>query len=190
MSLKELAGFSLVGGTALALRLGHRKSVDLDFFSEDKFEIPAMRNELKKYFGERINIVSSEKNRLGIFSTVDGLKIDICKHPFPLIRPLVTEEGIRFWSFEDIAASKVYAISMRATKKDFWDIDRLLDIFSIEEIASFYSLRYKQNLAIAVSKMLTYFDEAEETKEPECLMGKKWAGVKKSIFKKINHQTK
>ncbi len=190
MSFKPLTDFSLVGGTALSLMLGHRKSVDLDFFSIKKFDVSEIRKKIKKQFGDRINIVSSEKNPLGVFSLIDKVKIDICKHPHPLINPLIVEDGLRLWSLEDIAASKVLAISRRATKKDFWDIDRLLDIFTIEEIASFYSLRYGENLAIAVSKMLTYFTEAEETKEPECLMGKTWPKVKKSIFKKINRQTK
>ena len=190
MSFKPLADFSLVGGTALALMLGHRKSIDLDFFCGKNFDIAAMHKKLKIHFKDRINIVSSEKNPLGIFSLIDDIKIDICRHPFPLIKPLLIEDGLRLWSLEDLAASKVFAISSRATKKDFWDIDRLLDIFSIEEIASFYSLRYEQNLAIAVSKMLTYFNEAEKTKEPVCLLGKTWPKVKKSIFKKINNQTK
>lgn len=190
MSFKPLADFSLVGGTALSLMLGHRKSIDLDFFSIKNFDIPAMRGRLKKKFRDRISIVSSEKNQLGVFSFIDGVKIDICKHPRPLINSLVVEDGLRLWSLADIAASKVLAISRRATKKDFWDIDRLLDIFNIEEITSYYSSRYEESLAIAVSKMLTYFKEAEETKEPVCFMGKTWPKVKKSIFKKINNQTK
>ena len=94
------------------------------------------------------------------------------------------------WSLEDIAASKILAISGRAVKKDFWDLDRLLDIFSIEEIASFYNERYQQTLAISVAKMVLFFEEAELSQEPVCLMGKTWTKVKKGIAKKINKQTK
>lgn len=94
------------------------------------------------------------------------------------------------WALEDIAASKVYAISARATKKDFWDIDILLDKFTIYQIVEFYTERYQQFLAIAVSKMLLYFDEAEESPSPICLLGKTWEQVKKGIFKKINEQTR
>ena len=94
------------------------------------------------------------------------------------------------WSLQDIAASKVFAISARATKKDFWDLDRLLDEFNFLEIASFYDKRYEHQLAIAISKMLTYFDEADESDTPVCLLNKNWELVKKSIFKKINTHTK
>ena len=194
--LKELMGlhflneFNLVGGTALSLQLGHRKSIDIDLFNVNPFEIIPLRNELKNHFNTRISIVSSEKNTLGIFSQVDGIKLDICKHPHPLLYPALNTEGIRMWGLQDIAASKVFAISARATKKDFWDLDRLLDEFSFLEIASFYDKRYEHKLAIAISKMLTYFEEAEESDIPICLLNKNWEQVKKSIFKKINTHTK
>ena len=190
MELSCLNDFNLVGGTALSLQLGHRKSVDIDLFNVQNFNIPSLREELKKHFGVRINIVSSEKNPLGVFAQIEGIKVDICKHPHPLLYPLLQIENIRMWSLQDIAASKVFAISARATKKDFWDLDRLLDEFNFLEIAAFYDKRYNHQLAIAVSKMLTYFDKAEESETPNCLFNKNWEQVKKSIFKKINEQTK
>ena len=190
MSLGFLNEFNLVGGTALSLQLGHRKSIDLDLFNISPFNIPLVRNEINSYFKERINIISSEKNPLGIFSQIDDIKVDICKHPHPLLLPVLNVEGIRMWSLQDIAASKVFAISLRATKKDFWDLDRLLDEFNFLEIASFYDKRYAHLLAIAISKMLTYFDEADESPTPVCLLNKNWEQVKKSIFQKINLHTK
>ena len=190
MSLDFLKEFNLVGGTALSLQLGHRKSIDLDLFNTSPFNIFSVRNEMSAYFKKRINIISSEKNPLGIFSQIDGIKVDICKHPHPLLFPVLNIEEIRMWSLQDIAASKVFAISSRATKKDFWDLDRLLDEFSFLEIASFYDKRYEHQLAIAISKMLTYFDEADESDTPVCLLNKNWEQVKKSVFKKINIHTK
>ena len=86
---------------------------------------------------------------------------------------------------QDIAASKVFAISARATKKDFWDLVRLLDEFSFLEIASFYDKRYEHKLAIAISKMLTYFEEVEESDTPICLLNKNWDQVKKVFSKKL-----
>ncbi len=190
MNLDFLKEFNLVGGTALSLQLGHRKSIDLDLFNINPFDIIAIRQQLKNYFKERIDIVSSEKNPLGVFSKIDNIKIDICKHPHALLYPVLVEENIRMWGLQDIAASKVFAISARATKKDFWDLDILLDHFSFLEIAAFYDKRYKHELAISISKMLTYFNEAEESEVPVCLLGKNWEQVKKNIFKKINEHTK
>ena len=54
----------------------------------------------------------------------------------------------------------------RATKKDFWDIDRLLDIYNISEITSFYREKYLPMLAIGVAQMITYFDDAEKSATP------------------------
>ncbi len=140
--------------------------------------------------GERADFHSSEKNKLGVFGYFENIKLDLCRHPYPLLKKITVTAGIRMWSLEDIAASKVYAIAARATKKDFWDIDILLDKFSLEEIAGFYSRRYQQSLTISIAKMLTYFDEADDSETPVCLLGKTWPQIKKSISKKINKQTK
>ena len=75
-------------------------------------------------------------------------------------------------------------------KKNFWDIDALLDLFTIEEIVSFYQKKYLPLLAIGVAHMVTYFADAEESDNPNCLKGKTWTGVKKSIYKKINNNSK
>ena len=190
MQLKLLKDFSLVGGTALSLMLGHRKSVDLDLFNINKFNIPELREKIIVELRGRSDFHSSPKNPLGIFGNFEGIKLDLCRHTYPLIKPIQVIEGIRMWSLEDIAASKVYAISKRATKKDFWDLDKILDSFSIDEITKFYFQRYTPALAISVSKMLTYFDEADNSEAPVCLLGKTWIKVKKSISKKINQQTK
>ena len=190
MNFKPLQEYSLVGGTALSLQLGHRISEDLDLFILKNFDKTKMQVALKKKFKDRIDIHSSVKNPLGVFAHIDGIKIDIVKHPYPLINDILVVDNIRMWSLLDIAAAKVYAISIRATKKDFWDIDRLLDIFNIEEIADAYYKRYNQFVALGVPKMLTYFSEADESKNPVCLLNKTWKQVQKSISKKINKQLK
>ena len=190
MELEFLSDFNLIEGTALSLRLGHRKSVDLDLFTEVDFDRAAMHNQLLNYFKSRIAITSSVKNNLGVFCSIDGIKVDMCMRPYPLLKPIFIENGIRMWSLEDIAASKIFAISHRGVKKDFWDLDRLLDLFTIEEIAQFYNDRYGQVLAIAVAKMVVIFSDADLSEAPVCLMGKTWLKVKKSIAKKINNQMK
>ena len=190
MNFKPLQEYSLVGGTALSLQLGHRISEDLDLFILKNFDKTKMQVALKKKFKDRIDIHSSVKNPLGVFAHIDGIKIDIVRHPYPLINDILLVDNIRMWSLLDIAAAKVYAISIRATKKDFWDIDRLLDIFNIEEIADAYYKRYNQFVALGVPKMLTYFSEADESKNPVCLLNKTWKQVQKSISKKINKQLK
>ena len=190
MQIEALKDFQLVGGTALALYFGHRVSEDIDLFSDHSFNNEEVINSLNSLFSERFQIKSRLENRLGVFCLIDGVKVDICRHKEELIEPFQENEGIRMWSLPDIAASKVNAVSRRATKKDFWDIDRLLDVFTITEIASFYRKKYLPMLAIGVAQMVTYYTDAEDSDTPICLLNKNWEGVKKSIYKKINEQAK
>jgi predicted nucleotidyltransferase component of viral defense system len=190
MSIESLKQFNLVGGTALSLQLGHRISVDLDLFSHDNFENENIIETLSLHFQTRFQLLSTLQNKLGVFSFIDNVKIDICRHYGKFIGNVFEVDGIRMWELKEIAAAKVNAISRRATKKDFWDINALLDIFSIEEIASFYREKYDPMLAIGVAKMITFFDDAENSELPNCLKGKTWNQVKKEIFKKINNNLK
>ena len=190
MLVKEMQHFNLVGGTALSLRLGHRISVDLDLFSHEKFENEKVIEALKSNFKNRLQLNSTVNNQLGIFCFIDDVKIDICRHNGALIDEAFQIEGIRMWGLKDLAASKVNAISRRATKKDFWDINALLDFYNIEKIASFYRQKYDPMLAIGVAKMITYFVDAEDSETPNCLHKLSWKQVKKSIYKKINNNSK
>ncbi len=86
MDIPELMDFSLVGGTALSLLYGHRKSVDLDFFSNKPFENSSIVNSLKNRFHEKF-VMEEKSPHFGIFCFIDEVKIDIVRHLHPLIRP-------------------------------------------------------------------------------------------------------
>lgn len=121
LSLPELSSFLLVGGTALSLRYGHRRSVDLDLFSTENFAsddiIPAIEKEFSTF------TYRSNKNPIGFFGYIDGIKVDFVRyHHHPLVEVPVLEDGIRFISTPDIAAMKINSIMKRGVKKDFWDI--------------------------------------------------------------------
>ena len=102
LKLPVLKNFSLVGGTALSLLFGHRKSVNLDLFFNKKFENDMVINEMKKKFGKQLNIRTS--TGFGIFGFVDEVKVDLVRHPHPLIRPTQEHDGVRMFSTEDIMA--------------------------------------------------------------------------------------
>lgn len=190
MQMPALGQFQLVGGTALALQFGHRISIDLDLFSTIPFDNETIINALILNFKSRFQLSSRLENKLGVFGYIDGIKVDICNHPSLMVDDILVIEGVRMWSAKEIAAAKVNAVSRRATKKDFWDIDLLLETFSINEIAEFYRKKYLPMLAIGVAQMLVYFEEAENSPDPVCLRGKSWDKIKSNIFSKINLQTK
>ena len=165
MGMPELAGFSLVGGTAWSLLYGHRKSVDLDLFFTGKFDNQGIINSIKRKFGSHFDNRTSTP-QFGIFCFIDEVKVDFVNHPHPLIRPLQEPEGIRMFSTEDIMAMKVQAILGRGRKKDFWDIAELLDHYTISDFVEVHKKKYAtQNLLITVPQVMTYFTDADEDEE-------------------------
>ena len=190
MEISELKDFSLVGGTALSLLYGHRKSDDLDLFSNKPFENNNIINPLKNKFQHRFSL-EEKAPRFGIFCFIDDVKIDIIRHPHPLIRPLLNIDGIRMFSTEDIIAMKVQAILGRGKKKDFWDVAELLQHFSVADFIKFHKEKYAtQNLIITVPQAITYFADAEESEDPVSLKKQTWSGVKKFINLKVSEYLK
>jgi predicted nucleotidyltransferase component of viral defense system len=186
LEIPELKDFSLVGGTALALLYGHRRSDDLDLFCAKTFENNVVLNALEKKF--KASFVNRTTNpRFGIFGFIDELKVDIIRHPHPLIRKESVIDGIRMFSTEDIIAMKVQAILGRAKKKDFWDIAELLSLYYVDDFINFHMEKYaKQNLLITVPQALTYFADAEESEDPISLKKQSWQSVKEIIAQKIS----
>ena len=186
MAMPELQDFSLVGGTALSLLYGHRTSVDLDVFSTKPFENSTITDSLKNKFLGKF-IMEQKQERFGIFCYIDGVKVDIIRHPHPLIRPELLIEDIRMFSIEDISAMKVQAILGRSKKKDFWDIAELLQHFSIKDFIQFHKEKYStQNLLITVPQAITYFADAEESEDPISLKMQTWETVQDFIKKKVS----
>lgn len=125
-------------------------------------------------------------SRFGIFCFIDGVKVDIVRFPHPMLRPLVTIDGIRMFSPEDIIAMKVKAILGRGKKKDFWDIAELLDHFSVADFISLHKEKYStQHLLISVPQAIIYFDDAEDSEDPVSHKGQSWQSVKAKIKKKV-----
>lgn len=186
MEMPELKDFSLVGGTALSLLYGHRKSVDLDLFSGKPFENSKIINTLKEKF--KTSFVTRTTNpSFGIFCFVDEVKIDIILHPHPLIRPQQNIDNMRLFSTEDIIAMKIQAILGRGRKKDFWDVAELLNHFSVADFIQFHKEKYAtQNLLITVPQALSYFADAEESEDPISLKNQTWKGVQKFINAKVS----
>jgi len=190
MALPELTNFSLVGGTALALKFGHRISVDLDLFSSEPFDQELVLNALSKEFGS--NFLYEGRNvKFGIFCYISNIKVDIVHYPHPAIAPIENTQRIRLYSTEDIVAMKVNAILGRGVKKDFYDIYELLSVYSIQQFIDAYYEKYpRQMLLISIPEALTYFADAEETEAPISLKGQTWEKVKQQIQKAVNEYLK
>ncbi len=165
----ELQGFTLVGGTALSLMIGHRRSVDIDLFSITGFDHNSKLEYLEKRYGFSLQYM--QKNTLkGI---INNVFVDLITHAYPAIRERVTIDGVTMMSKEDIAAMKVNVITGNGTRpKDFIDLYFLLKEFSLDSILGFYAEKYAQRNTFHALKSLTWFDEMNETAWPEMLLEK------------------
>jgi hypothetical protein len=186
MGLQSLKPFSLVGGTALSLRYGHRSSVDLELFLHEIFDIKIIENELNFVFGSEFIYESGHKN-IGIFCYIQKIKVDIVYFPHSPIDKIDEVDNIRMYSSADISAMKIQAILGRAKKKDFWDLYELLQHFSLQQLIDWHKQKYpSQMLAISIPNAITYFSEAEESETPVSFKNQTWDQIKKGISKTVS----
>lgn len=162
MSEPELDSFYLVGGTALALQLGHRTSIDLDPFTPVSFDKSLLIESLDKRF--TISIVSESDSM--VISYIEGVKVDFVKMGYPILFPLLIEQEIRMLDIKDIAPMKLKAITQRGSKKDFYDIYFLLQQMPLEIMLKLFKEQFKQYEIFHVVKSLTYFEDAEHYADP------------------------
>ena len=184
-TLPVLEDARLVGGTALALQLGHRTSVDLDFFGRINADSEDLRNILREV--GRVEVASVSKN-INIF-WVNGVKVDMVNYPYPWLDLPIVEDGVRLASLNDIAAMKISAIVNRGTKKDFIDLYTLLQHFALDEILDMYSRKYSDGSLFIVMKSLTYFDDAETDPMPNVLNDTTWETVKDFLRKVVRNSS-
>jgi hypothetical protein len=119
-SLSRFSGFYLAGGTALALQIGHRVSVDFDLFSDAEIKrslLPSLRT---AFPGATIAPLVNNADELT--ALVDDVKAAFLRYPFPTINPLVLAEGVLMLSVREIAATKAYPIGRRGAFKDYVDL--------------------------------------------------------------------
>lgn len=166
-SIPELKEFHLVGGTALALQLGHRNSIDIDLFTLQEFdETFIIDNILSNYIVNEIF-----RRRSTLICLVNNIKTDFIRHNYPLLNPPITEENITFLSMEDIAGMKFHAIIQSGKRlKDFIDIYFLLEYFSMQQMVGFYSSKYPHSNAMIAMKAVNFFDDIDENMDPPKLL--------------------
>lgn len=178
MTLPELASFALVGGTNLSLRYGHRRSIDIDLFTNESFHPETVYNQLLSHFP---NTILASQSETMLFMYINEVKTDMVLLPYPYLQPPEEVEGIRLVSVPDIVAMKLSAVSRRGVKKDFWDIAELLDTYTIEEMLAFYKTKYSSHDILHLVRSLVYFEDAEAQKDPEPLKKTNWKQIKKKV---------
>ena len=190
MQDEKLSDFVLVGGTNLALHIGHRLSIDLDLFTNIPFETDDFVSHLIKEYDIQIERVK-EKNT--IVGHIAGVKVDMIAHIYPLLQTPFTDEGIRMYSLMDIACMKLVAIADNGTRlKDFVDIAYLSTKMSLVEMLTGYATKYANTSPIHALKGLSYFEDINFKEQINLCYGKKfnWKKIEQRIRDMIKFETK
>lgn len=169
----------LVGGTSLALQIGHRKSIDIDLFGKLSVEYEELVDDIKTV-GHVIQLNNS-KNIHGFL--INNIKVDIVNYEYHWLRDKITYDNIHLASIEDIAAMKLNAIIGRGSKKDFIDLYYILNNYTLSELMAFYDRKYFDGSRFLVLKSLVYFEDAETEVMPFMFNNISWQNVKAQISK-------
>jgi len=170
----------------LALQLGHRISLDFDFYTKEEFDPETLLQNFQKHF-KNVQLIRKVKNTLIL--SIDNIEMSLFSYPYPLISPLVKIPEVNLASMEDICAIKIVAIIQRGTKRDFIDIYFLIRKFGLERIFTLAQEKYKGlfNKYLALQS-LTYFIDANKEKEEQrtkTSTGISWDKIKKELIKTV-----
>jgi hypothetical protein len=112
--------FYLAGGTALALQIGHRMSVDFDFFTPEALSGRLLHKVGNVFATEPITLLVNNAHQHTVL--IRGVKVTFLTYPFPVIESLVTDGDLSMLSVREIGATKAYTIGRRGTFKDYVDL--------------------------------------------------------------------
>ena len=176
--------FYLAGGTALAIYLRHRRSVDLDWFTMERLSDPigfaqALRD-------EGILFITDQTAPGTLHGQVSGVRVSFLEFRYPLLSPLAhwEEIDIHLASLDDLACMKLSAVAQRGSKKDFFDIYALcMQHRPLTELLELYRNKFSVTDIGPVIYGLAYFDDAESERDPLLLDKVNWEKVKQAIVK-------
>lgn len=182
-----LKDFYLVGGTALALQIGHRISIDLDLFSTAAFDNVQMREYLESEYGFRADYMAANTLK----GSISDVKIDCIMHKYKWLDTFV-DSGIRLAGLKDICAMKLNSIAGNGTRiKDFIDLAYLSEHYSLRQMLDFFQEKYNAN-TVMVLKAVTFFDEINYNEPLKLCNGKKlnWKKIEKRLLEMSKYMDK
>ncbi len=187
--------FRLAGGTALSLQIGHRKSIDIDLFTDEIYGSIDF-GAIDHYFEANFNICKHNKTTTVGFGkcyfignhVTELIKVDVF-YSDPFIENYITLENIRLASINEIIAMKLDVIQRTGRKKDYWDLHEFIDKMTVEHWLKLHEKRYPFNhKKVDLINNLTKFDAADLDFDPICLKGKFWEFIKEDFLDFVKPQ--
>jgi len=179
-----LREFYLGGGSAAALHLGHRVSIDLDFFTPQEYEPDTLSRQLQRIGHLRVQ----QQSRGTLVGQLSGVQVSYFTYPYPLLEKTISLANVRVASLLDIALMKLIAIGQRGTKRDFVDLYficqsgwQLADLF--QRVPRKY--RTVSYPSYHLLRALAYFEDADEDASPQMLVEWDWAAVKEFFEEEV-----
>ena len=175
--------FYLAGGTAAALQLGHRSSMDLDWFIEKLGDPEILFRMLTSCnIDFEIQSVSTET----VYLTINTIEASFMGYNYPLIQPKIfwPEHGIHLAGLDDIACMKLSAIALRGSRKDFVDLHYLIrHARPLKDYLQLYGKKYKNRDIGHVVRSLVYFADAESEPPLKMIKPLNWQHLKADFEK-------
>jgi hypothetical protein len=188
MNESSLNNFFLVGGTALSLQIGHRISIDLDFFTISDFDENFLLEEMEAKYGFQLDYQQKNtiKGRMG------DVKVDFIAHQYPVLEDLLNDEGVRMTGLRDIAAMKLNAITGKGTRvKDFIDVAYLSSYMTPVQILEAYQGKYVNRNPLMAIKSLIYHQDIDFSEPVEMVDTKyDWTFVEKRLNDMLEYPEK
>ncbi len=172
---KITRSFYLAGGTALALHVGHRRSVDLDLFTANMFDEEQLLSRLQLQTG--LSVVSRDYQTLHLH--IDGVKVSFLGYAYTVLFPFMRLSGIDVADPRDIACMKISAIAGRGTRRDFIDLYVAARKYGLKRLLELFQKKYERANynPVHILKSLTYFADAEREPNPDLLIPLTWDEV-------------
>lgn len=184
----ELGKFNLVGGTSLALQIGHRKSIDLDLFTNEAFNL----DELASMLVDKYNLKISYARKQTLKGFINNVMIDCIRFDYPHLENPRTIDGVRLESIPDIIAMKLSAIAQNGTRiKDYIDVAYLSSLYTLDEMLDFYQRKYPNANIMMPTKALTYFNDIDFEESIVMINGNFcWEKIADRLIKMVQHPQK
>jgi len=172
-----LENFYLAGETGLALHLGHRRSVDLDFFSRELFNEEILLQKAQRLSG--FSLVAREAHTL--HAHIQGNRVSFLGYAYPVLFPFEVFGNVPVADLRDIACRKISAIASRGTKRDFIDLYVVSKQYGLSHLLDLFKSKYAQAQysIVHILKSLVYFEDAEKDPMPDMLAAISWEQVKR-----------
>jgi Nucleotidyl transferase AbiEii toxin, Type IV TA system len=181
--IESLRDFYLAGGTALGLHLGHRRSIDLDFFSAQPFNEDLLIAAVQGF--PKLTVLS--KSSQTAYLHVSGTKVSFIGYRYPMLFPLEHFQGLAVAEVRDIAAMKISALASRGSRRDFVDLYVVARQYGLSHLLELFQRKFAQaNYSMVhVRKALTYFADADNEAMPDMLVRLSWKEVREYFLREV-----